>query len=425
VTLLVLVKREVKAFLKNPAFIIGVVLLFSIYGSMGALAGRAAQEAAGALTGARIAVVAEESTPLVNSLLYSLNKTLNGRLYACTSVEDATRNYNVVLVILEGFTVNATSQNRDVFVKVWTRAPSLSTITGQAYTAVVSSIKAELEKLLPVAISATYNVTVDPSKRVGFKTTVSVYGRELSESAFQALSSLSSTLPLFISLFIGINAAYAAQMVAMEKEEKAFEMLLAQPVKRRDIVLAKIIGASIASLIFVLVYFAGFTAMFAGLATAAQQAPGTAPSISSPSTPGELEGVFNYSFLAAIGVSVLLGFILSGALGVIVGSLVSDVRIASALTAPVLLLFIGVGFAAMFIGFSPSPVSATVAGLTVVALPYMHVLASISGETQLVLFSYAASLAITVAVLVLAVKLFERDIIVLGIKLPFKKRVEK
>jgi len=426
VALLVLVKREVKAFIKNPAFIIGLIMIFTIYGTIGSIAGRAAQEAVSSLARASMGVVTEESSPLVENLINFLSTSSGTRLTRYSSVEQALRECNVVLLIPRGFTENATARNKTASLTVWVKVDKLSTIGSQIYTSMVSSVESLMERLLPVAISATYNVTIEPQTRLRVNSRVSLFGREFEGEVFNALAGLTYLLPLFMSLVLAINATYAAQIVAMEKEEKAFEMLLAQPVRRRDVVLAKIIGASVASMIYIAVYITAFFAMMFGMiggfGRSLQQSP-SAPTLAP--VLGELQGMFSTAFIVIAILTLLIGLILSGALGVIAGSVVSDIRIASTLAAPILFIFIGVGFATMFMGLEPSISSAIIAGLAIVALPYIYVLAALTGNTAIVLYSLATALAFTALVTVVALKLFERDIVVLGLRIPFRRRVEK
>ena len=291
-------------------------------------------------------------------------------------------------------------------------------IGGQARIGLLDSISDSIERLLPVALSSVYNVSVEPGKQVVVVSNIVLYGRELSTTTYLALTSFSSLLPMFLSIILGVNSVYASQMVAVEKVEKAFEMLLAQPIRRRDIVLAKIIGSSIASIIFGAVYLAGMTIMFLGTTSGA-----TPPSSSNVEVlpTSVLTNLLGPGFLAIMALTLILGLVTTGALGVLIGSIVSDERIAGGLTAPVMFIFIGVGFTLMFTGISPDPVSTTLAGLTIVALPYTYVITVFTNNTLPLITAITAAVTTCLLTVSIAVTIFNRDVIVLGIRLTRRK----
>ncbi|MCC6024584.1 MAG: ABC transporter permease, partial [Thaumarchaeota archaeon] len=60
----VLVKREVKAFLKNPAFIASILLIIAMYGLMGAVMRSGVEQARQVMLEASVGLVLEDDTEL-------------------------------------------------------------------------------------------------------------------------------------------------------------------------------------------------------------------------------------------------------------------------------------------------------------------------------------------------------------------------
>ncbi|MGC8974860.1 MAG: ABC transporter permease, partial [Thermoprotei archaeon] len=262
-TLTQLLKREVKAFLKNPGFIIGIILMIGFYSILGNVAGRAVESAIKEVSESNIGLVLEEDTRLVRELVKLLNTTTGGKIHVYDSLKEAVSEAGVGIVIPTGFTENATSLDKPVVLRGGVRVATFSLTGAQARVGILTTVSSTIERLLPLAVSATYNVSLQPQKPVLLNGNISLYNREMRQEEFLSITTFISFTPLIISLILGMNTTYASQIVAIEKVEKAFEMLLAQPIRRRDIVLAKILGASIASILFGAVYLIGMLTMFA------------------------------------------------------------------------------------------------------------------------------------------------------------------
>jgi len=417
-----LVKREVKAFIKNPAFIVSLILIMAIYGFIGNVSGRAVEESVKEVSQTNIGFVVYEETPLTSKLIDLLNTSFNGRIRVYESIDKALCENNVVFIISKGFTENSTTPEKPIYLNSIIVYNSLSSIGSQTRLSIVNSVRDSIEKSLPIAISSTYNVTIEPSKKIYVGTKLYVFGREMDETTFMFLSNILPLLSLLIGLILGINASYASQIVAVEKVEKAFEMLLAQPVKRREIVLAKIIGSSIASVIFGIVYLISLLVMLVGMASGATNI-GAKASQPVGSVSG-IGNVLNTDLIVVIVLAIVIGLITSGALGVIVGSIVSDERLAGALSTPIIFMFMGVGFVALFIGLSPEPSTLILAGLSIITLPYIYIVSVLINNIMVFIYSLVASLAVCMISIFIAIELFERDIVVLGLRISRRKQVD-
>lgn len=419
----VLVKREIKALFKNPAFILSMILLVVFYAALGNITGSATQSAARAVSEMSVCVVVEDRSRLVEELLRLLNETTGGRVYTCDSLADAVEKRGLGIVIPSGFTENATSPSKQLFLEGAVRLDSLSPIDSQARVSLLSTLTGLIERLLPLAVSSIYNITIQPEKNIMINGSVFVYGREISITTFMTVAPFASFLPMLIGIVLGTNAMYASQFIAMEKTEKAFEMLLAQPVRRRDIVIAKIIGASVTSIVFSVVYLVSILIMISSTTPTPQTSPATTQETSYTTSLDLMIRFFGYGFLGVLGLTLVIGLIVSGALGVVLGSIVSDERIAGSITTPVIFVFMGVGFFIAFIGMPLNMLSSILAGLLVLPLPYVYVLSVLTENPALILYSITTSIITCALLIYVAVKIFDRDIIVVGLRIGgFKRR---
>ena len=91
---------------------------------------------------------------------------------------------------------------------------------------------------------------------------------------------------------------------------------------------------------------------------------------------------------------------------------------------PITLLYIGLGVAAMFISLPMSTSSAVIYGFLVAPMPYIIMFAKLSGNTMFMLLSFASSIAACLAVIAIAILIFNRDVVVLGIRVSVRKRRE-
>ncbi|MEM4646621.1 MAG: ABC transporter permease, partial [Zestosphaera sp.] len=393
----------------------------SFYGVLGNIVGSATKSAVEEVMESSVGLVLGEDTKLVRELIKLLNTTMGGKVRVYSSLDEAVSETGVGILIPAGFTENATSLDKPVVLGGGVRVTTFSLTGAQARAGLLTTVSNTIERLLPLAISATYNVSLQPQKPVLVSGNILFYDKKISQEEFLAITALISFTPLFISLILGMNTTYASQLVAVEKVEKAFEMLLAQPIRRRDIVLAKILGASVASVLFGAVYLAGMLAMFVGT-TGSLTAPAGTEQVSPIIITVNLLGP---EILGLIGLTIVIGLISSGAIGVIIGSIVSDERIAGGLATPVMLVFIGIGFLTMFMGLPPNPVTAFLAGLTIVSLPYMYAISLLSGETVLITYSIIVAIGMCSLLIYVASTIFNRDIVVLGLRISWSKKTKE
>uniref|UniRef100_A0A7C2V9H5 ABC transporter permease n=1 Tax=Ignisphaera aggregans TaxID=334771 RepID=A0A7C2V9H5_9CREN len=418
-----LVVREVKAFLRNPAFIISIILLFSFYTALGRLVSTGVESATEQVAGLQIGVVLQDQSDFATRVLAIANQTSGGRLRLVQSIEKGVGMYDVVLVIPPDFSSRALDINASIRLESFVRIDTVSPVVSGAKTNIASSVGELIGKSVSMVIAIEKGI--DPAlieKSVTINTTIQVYGKIMRSDEYSAFTMLMGFVPMIVALIMGINAIYASQFTAMEKVEKAFEMLLAQPIPRRNIVFAKILGSIISSFIMGAAYFAGMLML---LSSATTSAPGEGASEVSLNILDLIYGKIGFNAILIFVAALVLGLIYSGAIGVALGSIVSDERIAGAFAAPIMFVFMGLGYALIFIGLPVNIATGILAGLVIAPLPAVAMVASMTGNAAVLATSLGVAALSTILVMALSVHIFNRDIVVLGLRLRRPKLGEK
>lgn len=416
-----LVKREIKAFLKNPAFIATLVLLVIFYTALGGVMRRGIEEAQKAVMETGIGVVLEEDTPLTRKLIDMLNTTLQGRVSLYNSLREAAEKAGVGVQVPVGFTVNVTS-NGGVSLNGIVKIDSFSTTVIQAKVTMISQIESIIKRILPLVLSAVYGQQPSKEINVMIRGMALFHDKEVDVYVLMGFFSLISMLPILVAIVFGSNATYASQLVAFEKVEKAFEMLLAQPIRRSYIVLAKIIGASIATIIFSVIYLVGLFAMLIGMTPTGTLETGQTMFTSILLELSQQLGVDLVPHIAfSIMISLVLGLLVSGSIGIILGSLAPDERTAGVLTTPLMLLYFGLAFVFMFTGIQLSIPLSIIAGIAVMPIPTVYILSLIVRETSYVIVSITIAALMCLLLIATSVFLFNKDIVVLGLRIRLKR----
>lgn len=411
-----LLTRELKAFLKNPAFILSMIFILSFYTFMGRVVAIGVESTVKEVERATVGVVLKEQEELLLESLKILNKTYSLKL--CSSIEDGLRESLIVVEFPLGFVENVTS-NKTVRLKTYVNISTLNPIAYQARIGLIQRFIESLQDSISIAYSNLNNITIPRGFSIKTHNSVVFHERVFDERVFNIYASFSSIIPFIVGLIMGINASYSSQLTAVEKDEKAFEMLLAQPIHRRDIVLAKITASIAASLINGLVVFIGLLLMgivqFSSAQSSLNQLNQSSVEIVE-STPMPLESVIGVSII-----SVITGLIYSGAVGVIVGSIVSDTRSAGTLSAPLMFIFMGFALVSLFTGLPVSEATSVIYGVFVIPLTYLYMYSVLTGRLIYFALGLTSSVIACVFLVVLAIYLFERDIVVTGLRIGLKK----
>jgi ABC-2 type transport system permease protein len=416
--------REIKVALKNPAFIASLILLFVFYAAVGGVTRVGVSQSVEEVRkmAMRIPVVVEESSPLIKALLLNLNASVsNVKLYQ--SVDEALSENSYVIVFPKGFTEGALAQDMQKvpMLKAVIKLDSLSQVSVQSRVSVVQSVRQVVSRLLPVTLTQLFNITIT-QKEVALpdqNIATIVYNRVLGLTEVNSILGFSVAAIFVVAFVMGIATSYAATNTAMEKVEKAFEMLLAQPVPRREIVLAKILGSIALALLNAAVVLIAVLVMIYLMASPASSTTGNGATII-----GFDIALLGKNAITYIVLPLTIGLIYSGAIGVILGSVSPDERTASVLSMPITFLYIGLGIAGMFLSLPINPVTAVIYGVLVAPLPYVFIISELSKSLELLAIGMGIAITLCIMVITIAIIIFNRDIVILGIRLPRRRKIE-
>ena len=236
------------------------------------------------------------------------------------------------------------------------------------------------------------------------------------------------TLPMFIAplivAIIGLTVLQiAATSMALENEVKTFETLLTFPIPRSSILLSKILGSFVVGLIgslFTVIGFAIYTYMVSiGIAQYTTTiAPSKSPAIQLLLSLG-IQNIVSplsllvpkASFLTMIVVSSTIMVFFLAVLGVIIGALSSDVRIASTFIGP---LAMPIFIAIYFIGFTDPLHLDSLVRLILLSIPITQTallskLMIVNLWLPEISIGMAISLSLTLAMLVISSKLLSME----------------
>lgn len=412
-----MVKKEVMAVLKSPAFIAGLVFMAVYFAVLGRVVGVATEQATREALEAPVGVLIEDEDIFTARLVATVNATLKGRLVRVEGVEEGLRMFPTVLLIPRGFGASLLGPDPTSYVYGYITLDRASAFQ-QARAGVVASVARILGEAARLLIAVEKGIDIsEVSKAVAAKVETRVGGRVLDINVISSLLGSTMMFAVLIGILSMMTLMYSAQAVATEKEEKAFEMLLTLPIGRTTIAVAKIAGAVVISVLMVVIYFFGFSYMTSSIPQV-EQGEGTA------TISWSLWDMVRY--LGSEGILLLLlslGLMLmfSGALGLLIGTLSSDTRVAGALAGPIgAVLYVGL-LATQFIGV-PLGVEASLLGATVYGLPLAVVVASLVGTRSIALVAIGLALAVVAAVLVTVVRVFGSERILIGVSIRRKPR---
>ncbi|MEM4790031.1 MAG: ABC transporter permease [Thermofilum sp.] len=353
-----LVEKEVKDLLRDPRIIVPFILgalLLPLLGFVISISMRAAVEQA--VTGTQVIGLLDlDGTPTSAELAtwleqrgVSVVRLAEGSLDSLAE-EAAGRGAEVVVIIPRGFG-EAISQRRPVNLTFLNVVEELS-LLGVSKAVVSASLIEEYVSAAMLRGTGISPSVVRNPVRVAQYTFLTSKGVQLpgDPESLVGLSLSVMLIPLIVVMLALTTMQMSATSMAVENEERTLETLLTLPVPATHILLAKLLAMFVVALLGSVLQLAGMVAYFLILMSQlvqmspGQQAPATgvsdllAPGASTfLAAPAQL---VSPQGLGALAVSLLLSLFFCAALGVVVGALSKDVRIASTMVSPLATLFI-------------------------------------------------------------------------------------
>ena len=228
-----------------------------------------------------------------------------------------------------------------------------------------------------------------------------------------SLSSNSFIVPFIVMMIIVMAGSIVISSMGMEKENKTLETLLTMPTKRSQIVMGKLCAAAIVGLLMAVIYMIGMMMYMNSLMAGAQI---------DLAEYGLALGVVDYVLL---GISLFLAILSALALCMVLGIFSKDYKTAQSLTMPVTFLALIPFFIVMFTSFNSLPL---VGQIVLFAIPFSHPMMAINNlmldNYSFVLAGIGYELVFAIAMVVVAVLLFKRDILITGRSKRTSKKAE-
>lgn len=330
-----LVEKEVKDLLRDPRIYIGLIVPIIMLPLMGLAISTATSGAITSVGGDLKIVIIDYDKTNTSRFFVSLLENMGLRILEVNnglveSLKEAKKSgIQTLLVIQQGFEEKILGLKR-AKIEVYSIIESIGIGSMGIQSAIdkVLDVSSEiLSSMLisrlapeaePDAIRAPFNVTrytVIKDKIVEFSPRV-VFG--------QLMMGYGVMVPLILLVLSITVTQMAATATAVENEEKTLETLLTFPISRYEILMAKLLGSSIIAILGGVIFAGSFLLYFQGflgslsLEFGAENLAGVLPSPSPEA----------YLLLA---VSLILSIFFITSLGIIIGALSSDVRMAVSL----------------------------------------------------------------------------------------------
>ena len=416
----ILLERELKLIIRNPGFIIGLIFIIAFYSFIGKMTGYAVEMSVREMYTASIGIINRDSSSFAQKLVEDLNKTFGGRIYSVSSVEEGLRRYGYVLVIPENFSLieNFTNRSQIYLYQKIDKIPSTTTLSAQMSSLIAGSINNIIKDLLIKMRGYSPEVI---NKSVSVYSEVLFRDKFISQGVLMSITGFSMFLAFITAFIMMMVGTFSTQLMVFEKIEKAFEMLLAQPIHRRDIVIAKLISSVVQSLLMGAAYLIGMFLMFTSMGSAATSS--SQPFSSENYTISfSINDLIVYTgagaqILLLIGVILVLGMIYVGALGIIAGLLASDERSAGYVGGPIAFFFLGVGFAMMFISLPLDYTVAFISSFAVVPAIVYVISGSLLNDYMFIILPLIGVSIPPIILIIIASKIIDRDIVVTGLRI--------
>ncbi|MEM0344917.1 MAG: ABC transporter permease [Thermofilaceae archaeon] len=407
----VLALKEFRDLIRDPRIFIPFVLSAVIMPVIGVAISTAMQAAiTQAVTGQTVAVADLDRTTLSRELV----RWLSGKGFTVIEVSGGTleelskraaeSGASALLVIKPGF-AEALEQGRKPsldLVQILRDSPLFS-LQGLGLADSVREFAAR--KLLEGKVS--YDLVRDP---VAVNSTIYMAAKGLLLTRPELLTGLSMAamlIPLILLSIALVVMQMAATSVAVENEERTLETLLTLPISSYDVLLSKLLGMFAVSMLGTAFQVVGMFAYFYLILTvpfAFTREPGQALNIELMAAPTDI---------TVIALSLLISLFFAAAVGMVIGVLSKDVRVANTLVGPLSMLFY---IPALFILFAPSSALGKAAIAVLYTLPVTQpivaardmISARLPSEMPVYL---VAALALTILIVYAASKLFSLETI--------------
>ncbi len=331
-----LVEKEVKDLLRDPRIYIGLIVPIIMLPLMGfaiSAATQSAQEVG--LKSLKLALLDYDGTQTSAGFKTLLtNMGLNVSSVVADNIPDAldeakAAGSKVLLVLPQGFEDNLTAFKK-AGVSVYSVVDSMGLGSIGAYS-VIDGVLEKSSEILSAELISELDPNADPDT---IRTPLNI-------TRYSIVKDVVMQVPpqaLFNQLFLGYGimvpmvllilamtvTQIAATATAVENEEKTLETLLTFPVNRYDILVSKLLGSSVVAILGGIMFTGGFFLYFEGAFSMANLGLDVGTALPSLPPPPPVAYV-------VLAVSLMLAILFVTSLGIVIGALSSDVRMAGSL----------------------------------------------------------------------------------------------
>jgi len=401
-----LLKKELKEQLTISSIIIMISLSF-MYAIIGRSIGNIEKE-----------VTKKPSIGIVNLddgefgiLVADILKNVSNILYEGKDINDGieitTKNKGVsLLVIPEDFTEKISKESQAEIKIYWILRGLgiMDSVSSGVVEGLINYIKSEISKVLMKNSGLKYpDLVLNPviKHNVTFlkdKKLENISPNQLINS----ISSQSMMTSVIIMMLILMSGGSVISSMGLEKENKTLETLLTMPVKRSQIVFAKILSAAISGLIMALIYMVGFSFYMKSFSIATKSVVLESMKL----------GMDDYLLIG----SLLFTAMLSGiSISLLLGIFSKDFKSAQSMNFPLIALAIFSMLITMFKDFDTLP---SILKIVTFAIPFTHPMLAIralmTGSHGIILWSILYTTLFAISIIGVVSWLFKSDILIVG-----------
>ncbi len=418
-----LVKKEILDLLRDPRIILGMIVLpLIMFGVLGEVMNYGTQQAISVSqpTSMRLAVLDLDKGNLSRDLVSYLKSMTRETVVVDKIVGDPglyaeTHGYTGVVVIPRGFTANL-SKGTPALVEVYTYMREVSIAEASRISSLVGLVSGYSSVVKQRFATETHVSPGFVNNPILVSGSVTMGGRHYSAGQVNALTGLLFSVVFAPLIVVGYASQIAATTMGVEKEEHTLEVLLSLPLNRRSIVIAKLSGSIVISILATL-------GLSAGLYMYIESVGGLSGGGSMPLD--LLRNVLTPYSIATITTALIIGVVLSTSLSMLLGIFGKDVRSSQSMAGIIWTLVFIVGYGLAMIQFSSLSQSMKyVVAAIPLAAPVLALKLSMTSITGIVWVSIAFHFIETILVLYALARVIGSEILITGLGLSerFKKR---
>ncbi|MCE4613944.1 MAG: ABC transporter permease [Desulfurococcales archaeon] len=411
-----LVKKEILDLLRDPRIILGMIILpLIMFGVLGEVMSYGTQQAiyVAQPTNMRIAVIDQDHSNYSRDLISYLKSMTRETIPLENIPQDPgafaeMNGYTGVVVISKGFGFNLT-RGLPGKVQVFTYMREVSIAEASRITSLVGLVNGYggiVKSKFASKVSVSTAFINNPLWVTGI---VTMGGKLYSSSQVNALTGLLFSVVFAPLIVVGYASQIAATTMGVEKEEHTLEVLLSLPLNRKSIVVAKLSGSIVISILATLGLSAGlyiYIDSIGGLSGAGGMPLDLLKNVLTP-----------YSLLA-ITIALIIGVILATSLSMLLGIFGKDVRSSQSMAGIIWTLVFVVGYGLAMIQFSTLSNSMRyVIAATPLAAPVLALKLSMTGINEFVWISILFHVIETVLVLYVLAKFISSELLITGLGL--------